>query len=269
MDNSRINTNLTEINNENKNIDVLNSILENLCITDSIDNITDTTKNNINNDNEIDTVVLQLDSMNIKHNFVNKKTNNDDINDDINNNINFNMNTDDDDKNILAKSELKENNNLLNQNILKYYNFDNFRNKCNDNNFIYNEDGSVYELVCLNETKNDNINVIKNLKQIILYLINNKFVINSIYFKDNKFRINAINSNNVVYDLSIDLERLQFIRDKRIKYFLKNNNFIKYCGIVKVDKKTITKRRKPINRSCKYYFKNRYNDENNNMSYIK
>lgn len=244
--------------NVSDSVNTLNSILENLCITDSINNI----ENNTENEKEIDSIVLQLDSLDIKHNF--KKSNNENSNVSDNNNENID--------NIIAESNLMDKDDIINQNVLKYHKLDNFINKCNQNNIIYNKDDSTYELVCLNNNDNNDMNIIKNLKQIITYLLDNNFTINSIYFKDNIFNISALKSDYIKYDLSIDLKKLQFIRDKRIKYFLKDNNFIKYSGIAKVHKSISKKRNNRNNRNCKYYLKNRYNNENNDnltLSYIK
>lgn len=242
-------------------VNELNSVLENLCINDSIDNIN--TNNNL--DNEVNSIVLQLDSLNIKHNFTSKNKENKKNKENNSNVIDCDENNEN--NNIIAQSNLKEDD-LINQNILKYYNFCDIPNQeFNKHNLIYDNNDNKYQLICL--SNEEDFNIIKNLKQIISYLKNNNFVIDSIYLKNNVFYISAVKLDNIKYELTIDLNKLQFIRDKRIKYFLKNNNFIKYSGIVKVNKKTISKSRNIPKRSCKYYFKKRNNmDCSNNSNFM-
>ena len=242
-------------------VNELNSVLENLCINDSIDNIN--TNNNL--DNEVNSIVLQLDSLNIKHNFTSKNKENKKNKENNSNVIDCDENNEN--NNIIAQSNLKEDD-LINQNILKYYNFCDIPNQeFNKHNLIYDNNDNKYQLICL--SNEEDFNIIKNLKQIISYLKNNNFIIDSIYLKNNVFYISAVKLDNIKYELTIDLNKLQFIRDKRIKYFLKNNNFIKYSGIVKVNKKTISKSRNIPKRSCKYYFKKRNNmDCSNNSNFM-
>jgi len=241
-------------------VEELNSVLENLCINDSVDSV-DNINTNDNLDNEVNSIVLQLDNLNIKHNFINK--NNEQNKENNSNTIDCDENNEN--NNIIAQSNLKEEDNLVNQNVLKFHKFnDTPSHEWNKRQLIFDSNDKLYKLVCL--SNDEDFNIVKNLKQIITYLQNNNFVIDSIYLKNNIFYISAVKLDNIKYELTIDLKKLQFIRDKRIKYFLKNNNFIKYSGIVKVNKKTISKNRNISKRSCKYYFKKRNNINCSNNS---